>query len=157
MPARTLPAVVTRYEFQVDLKASPHEVWKSLIEEIDAWWLPDFNVTGEGARLRLEPRAGGHLLEEHENGSSLLWYTVQCIQPGAMTLYLQGDLAPDWGGPATSSLKLRVEETSKGARLHVSDALHGHLDEGVAASLESGWKQLFAGGLKEHVERGAGP
>ena len=91
------------------------------------------------------------MTETHADGGSLLWFTVQWCTPGEV-LYLVGHVAPDWGGPATSMLKIALEEAAAGTLLRFSDAHYGHISDENLASLEEGWKQLLGTGLKRYVE-----
>ena len=92
------------------------------------------------------------MVETGADGGSLEWYRVQMVSPG-QAIYLTGDLAPDWGGPTISMLKLAVEERGSGGALIVSDALLGNVTEASAQSAETGWKSLFGDGLKAFAER----
>jgi uncharacterized protein YndB with AHSA1/START domain len=141
------------YELEVHIDAPPNRVWQAITAETNAWWLPDFHMVGEGSTVTLDTRAGGGLIEHLEGGGSLLWYTVQWCRPQEFTLYLIGQTARDWGGPATSHLKLQIEPRGTDAcTLKVSDALHGHVTEGSARSLEEGWTTLYSDGLKRYCE-----
>ena len=66
------------------------------------------------------------------------------------TNYLFGHIAPEWGGPQTSNLKLALEKTSTGCIMKVTDARHGHIDD--MTSYADGWRQIFTDGLKKYVE-----
>ena len=94
---------------------------------------------------------GGALLETSPNGASLEWYRVQMCEPGK-SLYLVGYLAPDWGGPTTSMLKLALKAEEDCSILTVSDALLGNVTQNKANSAQDGWKELFGSGLKGCVE-----
>ena len=66
---------------------------------------------------------------------------------------LAGYLAPPYAGPATTLLRLELESKDKQQTvLRVSDSVFGNIDEISIASLEDGWRALFAGGLKKFVE-----
>ena len=151
MSARTLETQAVQYELEVSIDATPEQVWSALTASTDAWWLADFRMCGEGSRVTLEARAGGQLVEQRDDGSSLLWYTVQMCTPGE-ALHLVGHLGPDWGGPATSMMKVALAAAGDGTLLKIQDALFGALSESAANSLESGWRQLFEDGLKAYVE-----
>jgi uncharacterized protein YndB with AHSA1/START domain len=151
MSARILDTRALQYELEVVIDASPEKVWRALTEDTNAWWLPDFHMVGEGSRVRLEARAGGQLIEEREDGGSLLWYTVLMCTPGK-ALHLAGHVGPKWGGPATTLLELELEERQGKTALRIADALVGHVADETVASLESGWRQLFTEGLKSYVE-----
>ena len=139
------------YELEVAIDAGVDEVWRALVERTDAWWLPDFHMVAAGSNVRLDARAGGGLVETDPEGGSLLWYTVQMVVPGR-SLHLVGHLAADYGGPATTMLKLALEERDGGTVLSVQDSLVGRVSEDTAASLRAGWEQLFGEGLKAFVE-----
>lgn len=149
-------AGIARYELEIEIQAAPERVWDALIHRTNGWWLPAFHMVGEGSTVKLEPWAGGRLVEDLEDGGSLLWYTVHWIRPEQRTLYLVGQVAPDWGGPTCSHLKLAVEPRSSGSVLLVADAHYGHIDRENLRSLEEGWTQLFTEGLKAFAEQNGG-
>ncbi len=144
-------AKIIKYRFEVPIKRSAADIWALMIDEIDEWWMDDFRALGEGSKVTLNAEAGGQLTESGADNSSLEWYRVQMVSPGK-SLYLVGYMAPDWGGPTTSMLKLTVEDRDSGGALIVSDALLGNVTEASASSAESGWKVLFGEGLKGFLE-----
>lgn len=148
------PAQIARYELEVVIEAARSAVWDALTAGTNLWWLPAFHMTGEGSVVSFDPRAGGQLIERHPGGASLLWYTVHMATPGE-SLHLVGHVAPDWGGPATSMLRLQLVERGAATALEVSDALYGRVSAEQAASLRAGWTELFTDGLKRHVEAGS--
>ncbi|MFT7667929.1 MAG: hypothetical protein ACI8X5_000615 [Planctomycetota bacterium] len=147
----TSPATILQYEFELTIKAPTAKVWQALTEETNAWWLPDFHMVAAGSTVTLDARAGGPLVEQMENGCSLLCYTVTMCVPES-SLHLVGHMAPQWGGPATTMLELALSECDAGTKFIVRDAIYGNAKEKVASSLESGWRQLFGQGLGAHVE-----
>ncbi len=142
------------YELRIAIDATAARVWSAFIDETNAWWLPSFHMVGKGSVITCEARAGGHLIERHEDGGSLLWCTVQWCQPTERTLYLVGHVAPDWGGPAITMIKLQVKPQSGGCLLEFTDHHVGHVEAKNIQSLEEGWTQLLTEGLKAYVERG---
>ncbi|MEP3226542.1 MAG: hypothetical protein ABJO01_11245 [Parasphingorhabdus sp.] len=145
-------AKIIKYQFEVPINRSPADIWDVMINKIDAWWMDDFRALGNGSIVTLNAERGGQLIESNADGADLEWYRIQMVSPG-QALYLVGYMAPDWGGPTTSMLKLAVEERSDGGALVVSDALLGNVTEASANSAESGWKILFGDGLKNFAER----
>ena len=111
----------------------------------------DFHMAGPDSVITFEPRAGGQLLETRGE-DSLLWCSVHMILNSQRTVYLVGNLAPDWGGPSTSCLKIQVEETADGCVLKAHDSHFGHVDDTNIKNMEEGWMALFSDGLKKHVE-----
>jgi uncharacterized protein YndB with AHSA1/START domain len=153
--ATTTAARVARYELEVAIEAPRDVVWKTIVDDTNAWWLPEFHMIGEGSVVTFDLRAGGHLIEHLEGTGSLLWATVHMCQPEQFTVYLVGHTAADWGGPTTSSMKLVLEATDEeSCVLKVSDALHGQIDETNIEQLRHGWTWLFTDGLKKFVETG---
>ena len=144
-----------QYAFDLQIDAPVDVVWKSLTDEIQEWWLPDFHMMGGDSIVDFEARAGGQLVERSETGGSLLWYTVMMAVPGE-SLDLVGHLAANYGGPSTSMLRIRIEASGDGTKVEFSDALFGRVSESSAASQEAGWKQLMGEGLKTHAEKVAG-
>lgn len=153
--ATTTSAACHQYELEIAIEASRERVWKALFEETNFWWLPDFHVAGPDSTVTFDPNPGGRgLIEVTADGGGLLWYSVQMIMPTQFKVYLVGHVAPEWGGPTTSSLRLAILENDSGCILQVTDARHGNVDEKHIASNQDGWTQLFSDGLKAYVEKG---
>jgi len=144
-------ARIATYRFEVSIARGASDVWTCMTDDIDAWWMTGFRALGADSRVSLSAEAGGQLIERASNGDSLQWYRVQMVSPGR-SLHLVGDIAPDWGGPTTSMLKLELEDRARGCALIVSDALVGNVTEASADRAEAGWKKLFGEGLKRFVE-----
>ena len=145
-------AKIIKYQFELPIKRSAADIWALMVDEIDRWWMDDFRALGEGSKVTLSAETGGQLIERAADGSSLEWYRVQMVSPGK-SLYLVGYMAPDWGGPTTSMLKLAVEDRDDGGALIVSDALLGNVTEASASSAEGGWKMLLGDGFKMFAEK----
>jgi hypothetical protein len=143
-----------QYELEIQIRASRQTVWQAIIEETNIWWLPDFHMVDEASTVEFDVRPGGRgLVEYHDEGAFLAWYSVQFYLPEQFKVYLLGNVAPDWGGPSTSNLCLALEECDDGCLLKVSDAHHGCVSDQYVDSLRSGWGRLFGEGLRDYVER----
>ena len=143
----------TSYELEIAIDASRETVWRAIIEETDAWWLPDFHMVGSDSRVEFDVRPGGKgLVEYRDGGAFLVWYTVQCYLPEQYKVYLVGHVAPDWGGPATNNLRLTLDESDRGCILKVADAHHGRISDRYVESLQKGWNRLLGDGLRAYVE-----
>lgn len=150
MPSTATQARVVQYEFEIDIDAAPSRVWRALTDQLSSWWLPDFHVLGSDSIVTLEPVPGGRLFEQ-SGSKGLLWYTVLAVSTNE-SLSLAGYCTPDWGGPCSTLLTLKLIEIEKGTRLVVSDALYGRVEEKQVESLQSGWRQMFDKGLRKFVE-----
>ena len=152
--AATADLSSAQYELEIDINGSRERVWKALIEDTTLWWLPDFHMVGPDSTVEFDVSPGGRGLIEHgPDGSFLQWYSIQFYQPGQFTIYLVGNVAPDWGGPTTSNLKLSLLETDAGCTLQISDSHVGNVSEKYIESLATGWASLFGDGLGAHVEK----
>jgi len=146
------PALTSiQYEFEIHIEAPKKKVWQALTEDIQAWWLADFHMVGADSKLQLDPVAGGQLLESKDDGSSLLWFTVQMCDTGN-SLHLAGFIFPQWGGPGTTLLHLSLESVDGGTRFKVQDSQFGAIQSSAAKSMQEGWTWLFTAGLKKFVE-----
>lgn len=150
--AEKVQAQVFKYNFEVEISRSAEVVWPAMVEQINEWWMSDFRVLGADSVISLSDQPGGMLLEKGANGEFLEWYRVQMCQPGKV-LYLVGHLAPDWGGPTTSMLKLALAGDGSRCVLSVSDGLSGNVSEASAKSAEDGWRSMFGDSFKRYAER----
>ncbi len=150
MPSTMHEAHVAQYEFEINIDAPPSRVWRALTDQLSSWWLPDFHVLGKDSIVTLEPVPGGRLFEQ-DGSKGLLWYTVLAVSTNE-SLSLAGYCTPEWGGPCSTLLTLKLVETEGGTRLVVSDALYGLVAEKQIESLKSGWQQMFDDGLRKFVE-----
>ena len=145
-------ASIFKYQFDIAINSPVSKVWATMFEQINDWWMADYRALGSDSVISLEAKTGSTLLESSADGSSLEWYRVQMCTPN-QSLYLVGYLAPDWGGPTTSMLKLSLAEDGDNCVLTVSDALLGNVTENSANSAKNGWQEMFETGLKQFVEQ----
>lgn len=98
-----------------------------------------------------EVKPGGRLYEDSGNGNGLVWYHVIAVDaPDAITL--SGFIAPPFGGPATSLLRVAFSAQGKSATImEVTDSTFGCL--GDLKTTEDGWRMLFEDGFKAWIER----
>ncbi len=146
----THDARVVEYEFEIEIDAGPERVWRALTDQLSAWWLPDFHMLGADSIVSLEPVPGGRLYEQCGD-QGLLWYTVLAVSP-PNSLSLAGYCTPEWGGPCSTLLTVKLESKGEGTRVVVSDALYGRVSDDQVSSLYSGWRRLFNDGLKQFAE-----
>lgn len=153
MPKNPAKAPITAATHRLSLEiAKPHTVvWKAFTSEVHSWWPKDFYATESPHRMVFEMKPGGRLYEDAGNGNGLVWYHVIALDaPNAITL--SGFIAPPFGGPATSLLRIVFSAKGKSATvMEVADFTFGCL--GDLKSTEEGWRLLFEGGFKAWVER----
>jgi uncharacterized protein YndB with AHSA1/START domain len=146
---KTAATAVVKLEFKIN--ASPERVWKVITEETSRWWDKDFVSLPGSTCVMLEPRLGGRLYEETEDGRGLVWATVIAISEGKSIDFV-GYMTPEWSGPTMTMIKLLVEPTEEGAVLKLTEGLLGNVTDEVTQSMHEGWTFLFETKLKGYVE-----
>lgn len=144
-------AKIFKYSFELTINKPADTVWGIMCGQINEWWMNDFRVLGPESKVTLTASTGGTLLETDNNGQMLEWYRVQMCVPGE-SMYLVGYIAPDWGGPTTSMLKLELKPLGEKTVLTVTDALLGNVSETSTKNIQNGWFDMFSNGLKAFSE-----
>ncbi|MDX2220719.1 MAG: hypothetical protein SF172_16995 [Burkholderiales bacterium] len=128
--------------FTVALPLPSATAWPLLERDIDAWWPAMYRAVASPSRMRFSATLGGRLEELGANGEGVLWYVVQAVTPG-QSITLAGHIAPPFGGPALSLLRLTLSDQPDGSScLEIHDSIMGRIDP---AMVESGWRDIFAG------------
>jgi hypothetical protein len=145
------PLGVATHRLTLEIGKPPAAVWKSFTEEVHSWWPRDFYATAGPQRMCFEVKPGGRLYEDAGGGNGLVWYQVIALDaPNSVSL--AGFVAPPFGGPATSLLRIQFSAggTSK-TLMEVTDSVFGCLGDSTATA--DGWRMLFESGFKAWVER----
>lgn len=153
MPKKTSESPLAAATHRLTLEiGKPHAtVWKSFATEVHSWWPRDFYATPAPQRMRFELKPGGRLYEDAGNGNGLVWYQVIALD-APHSISLAGFVAPPFGGPATSLLRIEFSAQGKSNTIMaVTDSVFGCL--GDSAATADGWRMLFEGGFKAWVER----
>jgi uncharacterized protein YndB with AHSA1/START domain len=100
--------------------ADPATAFEVFTREIDAWWKqgPRFRPSVGGAGLlRLEPGAGGRLLEHYADGSTFEFGRVKVWEPGQRLVF---DLVGrDFAAGESTEVEVRFEPADGGTRVTV--------------------------------------
>lgn len=131
-----------RIELELTIEAPRPLVWETLVDSIGDWWPPDYLATERPDAFHFEARPGGAVWEETGTGG-LQWFTVQALERERW-VNLAGFLAPPWGGPAVTTLRLELHDQGEGKTLlRATDASFGQL--GDCREVEAGWRAIFEG------------
>ena len=143
------PAHVAEIAFEVAIRATPHAVWQALTDDIGRWWPgPFYCGSGQGPRrFQLEARPGGRMWEDHGNGDGLLWGTIVNVKNAALL-----EIAGTGWGPATWLGRFELTATATGTKLRFSESAFGRLDASTMQQKDKGWRFLFDGCLRAHLE-----
>jgi uncharacterized protein YndB with AHSA1/START domain len=68
---------------EVVIDATSETVWRSLIEDVGAWWPHSFS---EDPRITLEPWVGGRFIEEWSEGSALYAFVTHIVTGTRLTV-----------------------------------------------------------------------
>jgi len=148
---------VLHQEQEISIEATPERVWTALVDQISDWWPSSFN-SPSAKRFILEPFVGGRLYEDWGDGQGLLWGNVISLRKPAL-LQICGELMPDAActpdsGPATIYTTYRLEGDGAPTVVKLQDTVYGRVGDGVATSLQDGWKHILHECLKPFVEKG---
>jgi uncharacterized protein YndB with AHSA1/START domain len=147
---------VFQIQIEVEILARREKVWKALVEKTTKWWPKDFYAGKEAKSFSIEARLGGLMYEDWGEGAGLVWYTVIGLDP-PRSIDLAGQLTPAFGGPATTMLRIALDEADeKRTILKLTDALVGRFGDGSEQNKRDSWMRLFGEGLKPFVEKARG-
>ncbi|MEM1064136.1 MAG: SRPBCC domain-containing protein [Pseudomonadota bacterium] len=133
----------------ITVPLEPARAFTLFTEEMDRWWPKDSHSLaaaddeGDKARVRVEPREGGQVIETLPDGSEAAWATVTTWQPGtrfAMRWYV--------GRPEDEATEVDVSftATEAGTRIdltHSGFAALGAEAETMCASYTTGWDHVL--------------
>ena len=137
------------------IEAPLDRVWTVITEEAGSWWDSDFVALQGSEGVKLEPRLGGRLYEETEDGRGLEWARVIAIDPGK-SIDFQGIMTPAFGGPTINTVRLSIQASDSGTELTMVEGLVGRITDEGMASMQQGWDFLFGQKLKQYAESTAG-
>ncbi len=135
---------------EIPIKATIQDTWDCLINDVGLWWNKGFYTSQKTKNFIIEPVVGGRMFEDYGNNEGLLWANV-IVLDSPTVIEFKGHLTPEFGGPAISFLKLKLEETDNGTLLILTDSIMGNVSEKSQTDLAAGWKVLFEEGFKQYT------
>jgi len=149
LPAARL--VTFEIEQEIEVKASPADVFRSLTHDIGEWWgLP--HVRDDARDVVLDPVPGGLVKEVTRDGGGNVMFIVQAVRRDRL-LVLHGTM----GMPKVVQMIVRFElEPMKGGRtrLLLKHWAVGDIAASVRDAFVSGWQDLLDTRLRAYVETG---
>lgn len=145
-------AEIKSLTMELQIEASPANVWQALTESIGAWWPNEFYAGGsqDERQFSLDATPGGLMLETWDTGGGVLWGSVIGADPGK-TLQVLGHTFPNWGGPNQWYGTWTLAEVPGGTKLAFSESVVGRVSEDGIEEKDKGWRFLWQT-LKAHVE-----
>ena len=113
-PAAVIDATPNGFTIEntADVPADAMTAWKSLVDDVGAWWPRDHTWWGEASELTIEPRAGGCFCER-KGEQQALHMLVTFVDPGRL-MRLTGGLGPLQGMGLHGALEFRFAPTAQG-------------------------------------------
>jgi uncharacterized protein YndB with AHSA1/START domain len=143
------PTAAVATTVEVTIHAAQARVWAALVNETTHWWPTGFYSSARTKTFVIEPRLGGRVGEDCGNGEGFNWYTVNGVE-SPNYLQLVGYMAPPFGGPFCSLLRLELNATGAAeTKLTITDAVFGQV---AGCDNASGWRQIFDDGFRAYVE-----
>jgi uncharacterized protein YndB with AHSA1/START domain len=143
------PATVADYVLEIELKATPQQVWQALTDDLARWWPGMFYMcSGPGPqKITLDARPGGQMFEDAGGGNGMIWGTVIHVQKDKLI-----ELTGSYGSPLTWVGKYELEATETGTTLRFTERMFGRVTEDELASKDHGWRFLYDGCMRAHLE-----
>jgi len=138
-------------QLEVTVHAPQKRVWEALVHETTHWWPKSFYTDPKTKKFVIEPRLGGRVFEDYGGGEGFTWYTVNGVESPNFLL-LVGYMAPPFGGPSASLLRLGLSAVGANeTKLEITDAAFGQV---AGCDSESGWREIFHDNFRAYVESG---
>jgi uncharacterized protein YndB with AHSA1/START domain len=149
LPAARL--VTFNIEQEIDVKASPADVFRSLTLDIGEWWGPP-HLREDARDIVLDPVPGGLVRQVTRDGGGNFMFMVQAVRRDHL-LVLHGTM----GIPKTIHMTVRFElEPVKGGRTRLGLAhwAIGELSAETRDNFIKGWQDLLGSRLRAYLETG---
>lgn len=145
-------AEIATIQMEVEIDASPAQVWQALVNNIGEWWPAEFYTGGDADKrtFSIEATPGGRMFEEWGDGGGTLWGTVIALDPGKK-LQILGYLFPDWGGPTQNYGTWTLQGGTDKTKMTFSETGLGNVTDDGLKQKDHGWRFLWAT-LKAHAE-----
>jgi uncharacterized protein YndB with AHSA1/START domain len=131
----------------LEITAPVEQVYRTVIQEVGAWWDSSHTFSGDARNLRIEARPDGCFCERLPEGGGVRHLTVVHIEPGEL-LRMEGGLGPLQAMAVSGSLAWSFEEVQGGTRTELSYAVGGYRPPGLQE-----WASPVDGVLREQLER----
>jgi uncharacterized protein YndB with AHSA1/START domain len=141
-------AVSVDLNAEVRILAPVDVVWRSLVEDVGAWWPHSFS---EEPTITMEPWVGGRFMEEGEGGSALYALVTHIVTGARLTI--SGPMGMRGARQYVKTYELTADGDATTVRTTAS--MLGDIDEELRESYRSGGEELLQA-FKKYVEGRAG-
>jgi uncharacterized protein YndB with AHSA1/START domain len=141
--AQTPVAFDLHAEIRID--APVEVVWRSLVEDIGAWWPHSFS---DEPRISIEPWVGGRFMEEWDGGSALYALVTHMVSGARLTV--SGPMGMRGARQYVKTYELTADGTA--TVVTTTASMLGDIDDDLRDGYRTGGEELLHA-LKAHAER----
>lgn len=134
---------------QIDISATPEEVWNTLTTDASAWWGAPYTLIDGAPEITMEAALGG-LVRERLGTREALWGHISEIEPHRRLAWT-GRMG--MGDAATGTVTVSLAPSEDGTTVRLQHEAIGAVGEATQAAYDEGWDDLLHR-LRAHVERG---
>jgi len=116
--------------YSVEISATRHVVYESLVSDVGKWWNSDHTVSGSAANMYISPRSPGCFCEVLGDGAGVVHMTVTFANPGVM-LRMTGGLGPLGLMGVAGNMTFEIEETEGVSSVTLQYAVGGYMSDGL--------------------------
>ncbi len=116
-------------ENEIVVAAGRAEAWAAAIQ-IGKWWSSDHTMSGDAARMSIEPRVQGCFCESLGPESGVVHLVVTSVMPGT-SLRMTGGLGPLGLMGVNGNMTWDFSDTEDGTKIRIKYAVGGYMDGGL--------------------------
>lgn len=138
----------------VVVAADPMTAWQAAVQ-VGRWWNGAHTMSGEAARMTIEPRVQGCFCESLGEEAGVVHLTVTSVMPGT-SLRMSGGLGPLGLMGVYGNMTWDFEEAEGGTRVRFKYAVGGYMDGGldqIAGPVDAVLGEAL-GRLKAYIDTG---
>jgi uncharacterized protein YndB with AHSA1/START domain len=113
----------------VVVKSDSTTAWEAAVQ-VGRWWSSSHTMSGDAARMSIEPRVQGCFCESLGEQAGVVHLTVMSVMPGT-SLRLSGGLGPLGLLGVYGNMTWDFEDVEGGTQIRFKYAVGGHMDGGL--------------------------
>ena len=117
---------------EVVIRAERGAAWKAAVRDIGKWWSSDHTVSGDAARMSIEPTMQGCFCESLGEHAGVVHLTVTMVNPTVL-LRMTGGLGPLGLMGLDGNMTWEFEDADEGTRVRFTYAVGGYSPTGLDA------------------------
>ena len=144
MPDTEVAPVAIELHAEVAIDAPIGVVWRSLVEDVGAWWPHSFS---DRPKITMEPWVGGRFMEEWDGGSALYALVTHMVTNARLTI--SGPMGMRGARQYVKTYELSADGDTTVVR--TSASMLGDIDDELRTGYRDGGEELLQA-LKAHAE-----